>query len=233
MTDGPSIAYLISAHTDAPQLGRLIRALQRDAQFFIHIDAKSDISAFDCVRAANVHFIPDRVNVRWGTLLEVEYQMNLIRAAVRFAQHFDRIFFLSGMDYPIWSAERISAWLREQQGRELLQGICIDTPEIGERQKEMYTVARPFLPSQKLSILAIARNATSGWTARRGGSTRAVRGGASRRIWPNMCCRFTRQSLPSSVISAPVSVRPRPSSRPSPSMLHSGPAAASSPKGRM
>ena len=154
MTDGPSIAYLISAHTDAPQLGRLIRALQRDAQFFIHIDAKSDISAFDCVRAANVHFIPDRVNVRWGTLLEVEYQMNLIRAAVRFAQHFDRIFFLSGMDYPIWSAERISAWLREQQGRELLQGICIDTPEIGERQKEMYTVARPFLPSQKLSILA-------------------------------------------------------------------------------
>ena len=41
-----NIAYLISAHTDAPQLKRLIEALHSDAEFFIHIDSKSDLSAF-------------------------------------------------------------------------------------------------------------------------------------------------------------------------------------------
>ena len=41
-----NIAFLISAHTDAPQLKRLIEALPADADFFVHIDAKSDITPF-------------------------------------------------------------------------------------------------------------------------------------------------------------------------------------------
>ena len=80
------IAYLISAHTDAPQLARLIKALHTDAEFFVHIDKKSDIRPFKAhMNAKNVHFIGEkdknspytgkRIDVRWGTLIEVEYQM--------------------------------------------------------------------------------------------------------------------------------------------------------------
>lgn len=43
------IAYLIMAHTDAPQLGRLLSALSVGAttDFYIHIDRKSDRAAFE------------------------------------------------------------------------------------------------------------------------------------------------------------------------------------------
>ena len=94
-----NIAYLISAHTDPAQLRRLVLALHADAEYFVHIDAKSDLSQFAAVLSLpNVHYIEDRVDVRWGTLREVQYQMSLIRVAVTFPRHFDRIFFLSGMD---------------------------------------------------------------------------------------------------------------------------------------
>lgn len=139
-----NIAYLISAHTDAPQLARLIKALHANAEFFIHIDRKSDIAPFkEAISAPNVHFIEKRVDVRWGTLIEVEYQMALIRAAVEYPIYFDRIFFLSGMDYPLWSNEQISKWLEEQGDKEILQGICMNTAFIQGQQRKLYTLRRP------------------------------------------------------------------------------------------
>ena len=62
------IAYLISAHTDAPQLKRLIDALHPQAEFFVHIDSKSDLEEFTrLIKSPRVHFIPQRVDVMWGT----------------------------------------------------------------------------------------------------------------------------------------------------------------------
>ena len=157
-----SIAYLISAHTDAPQLKRLIEALHADAEYFIHIDKKSDIKQFtSIISTPNVHFIEDRIDVRWGTILEVEYQMNLIKAAINHPRHFDHIFFLSGMDYPLWTNEHITEWLEAQGDKEILQGICMDTPDIVGAQREQYTTSRPFFEisclgnkwNQRLSIL--------------------------------------------------------------------------------
>ena len=158
-----NIAYLISAHTDAPQLKRLVEALHPDAHFFIHIDKKSDITPFQTALQGkgNVHFITPRIDVRWGTILEVEYQMALIKAAVNYPFRFDRIFFLSGMDYPLWSNERITEWLEALGDQEVLSGICMDTPYIRGGQREGYTLARPFFKigllgnkgNQRLSIL--------------------------------------------------------------------------------
>ena len=157
-----NIAYLISAHIDAPQLKRLIDALHTDAEYFVHIDKKSDVSQFTTIISApNVHFIENRIDVRWGTILEVEYQMNLIKAAIDYPRHFDRIFFLSGMDYPLWTNEHITLWLEEQGDREILQGICMDTSEINDEQRQLYSTARPFFDvkclgnkwNQKLSVL--------------------------------------------------------------------------------
>ncbi|MGM9620756.1 MAG: conjugal transfer protein, partial [Bacteroidaceae bacterium] len=78
-----NIAYLISAHTDPQQLRRLVLSLHDDAEIFIHIDSKSDLTHFtSCLQLPRVHYIPERVDVRWGTMCEVQYQMNLVRAAV-------------------------------------------------------------------------------------------------------------------------------------------------------
>lgn len=157
-----SIAYLISAHTDAPQLKRLVDALHPDAHFFIHIDWKADITPFTSIlQRENVHFLQERVDVRWGTILEVDYQMALIKAAIEFPITFDRIFFLSGMDYPLWSTEHITTWLEAQGDREILCGICMDTDAINQQQRELYQLSRPFFScnmlgnqsNQRLSIL--------------------------------------------------------------------------------
>lgn len=157
-----NIAYLISAHTDAPQLKRLVDALHPDAHFFIHIDKKSDITPFVALlQGKRVHFLTERVDVRWGTILEVDYQMLLIKAAVDYPVSFDRIFFLSGMDYPLWSNERITAWLEAQGDKEILSGICMDTDAINQQQRELYQLSRPFFSynlwgnqgNQRLSIL--------------------------------------------------------------------------------
>lgn len=157
-----NIAYLISAHTDAPQLRRLIESLHPEAHFFVHIDKKSDIEPFvSVINRENVHFLQDRVDVRWGTILEVEYQMALIKEAVEYPVDFDRIFFLSGMDYPLWSNERITSWLQTQGDREILCGICMDTEDIVGQQRRMYQTSRPFFSigmlgnkgNQRLSII--------------------------------------------------------------------------------
>ncbi len=149
-----NIAYLISAHTDPAQLRRLVLSLHSDAEFFVHIDAKSPLEQFTrCLQLPRVHYITDRVDVRWGTMREVQYQMNLIRAAVTHPRSFDRIFFLSGMDYPLWSNTRITRWLEEQEGRELLQGYCMDTPLLNSGQRETYTVARPACRNARMGIL--------------------------------------------------------------------------------
>lgn len=155
-----NLAYLISAHTDAPQLKRLIEALQDDAHFFIHIDKKSDISPFTTLlNGDRIHFLDERFDVQWGTLIEVQYQMQLIDAALRYPLHFDRIFFLSGMDYPLWAPGQITRWLEEQGDREILQGLQMDAEEVTPRQNRLYRTARPLhahLPAKwnrRLSII--------------------------------------------------------------------------------
>ena len=157
-----NLAYLISAHTDPEQLQRLILSLQPEAHFFIHIDKKSDIQPFvSIIKGGNIHFMPQRTNVRWGTILEVQYQMALIKAAVEYPVAFDRIFFISGMDYPLWSNEKISSWAASLGDKEMLCGMNMNTPLLSEQQRELYTTPRPFFSSswlgnkgnQRLSII--------------------------------------------------------------------------------
>ena len=49
------LAFLISAHTDPEHLKRLILSLPEDAVFVVHIDAKSDISAFTIIHKTIEH----------------------------------------------------------------------------------------------------------------------------------------------------------------------------------
>ena len=123
------IAFLISAHTDAPQLHRLIKALPDESEFFVHIDKKADITPFKQLMGNDnrVHFIEHRVDVVWGSLNEVEYQMELVRAALNAPQHFDRLITLSGMDYPLWSKEEIRNFFTDNPDKEFLCGLDMTT----------------------------------------------------------------------------------------------------------
>lgn len=148
-----SIAYLISAHTDPQQLRKLISALHPDAHFFVHVDKKSDFDAFtSCIQQENVHFITQRVDVIWGTIRQVDYQMALIKEAIEYPIPFDRIFFLSGLDYPLWSNARITSWLEANKEKEFMAGFCMGTGTIDACQQDLYTVPRPFVQIDGLSV---------------------------------------------------------------------------------
>ena len=119
------LAFLISAHKDPIHLKRLIDSLPESSEFFIHIDAKSDIRLFtEAIDQPNAHFIEHRVNVCWGSINEVEYQMELVRAALA-AGSFDYLITLSGMDYPVWSNSRIFEFFDKANGKIFLQGISM------------------------------------------------------------------------------------------------------------
>lgn len=124
------LAFLISTHTDVQQLQRLVEALPDNSVFFIHVDKKSDIIPFIEAFTSDdrVKFIKHRVNVRWGSINEVEYQMELVRAALEYGEQFERLITISGMDYPVWSKEQIVQFFEQDREKEYLAAIDVSFP---------------------------------------------------------------------------------------------------------
>lgn len=102
-------AYLIVAHLDSLALARLVKSLnsEKNVDFYIHIDAKADITAFQnpLQNFPNVTFLEgkERVSVHWGgySLLQANY--NLMQKMFSTGIKYKRVFNLSGLDYPLVS----------------------------------------------------------------------------------------------------------------------------------
>ncbi len=137
------VAYLISAHNDPAHLRRLIGALQPNAEFFVHLDAKSDYAPFaDIAALPRVHFVTPRIRTGWGNITQVHYQIALLRAYFETGIPCDRLCTLSGLDYPLWSNAAIDRYLEAHADRELMAGI--DLTEQRPAMTEIYRIHRPF-----------------------------------------------------------------------------------------
>lgn len=137
-------AFIISAHNDAVHLRRMINVLPRESEFFVHIDAKSDITPFrPLTDDARVHLAERRTDVMWGSIGVVEAQMTLLRQALcrHQTQAFDYLISLSGLDYPLWSNQRIEQFFSQQQGREFI--VTLPMEHQGEAAR-LYREHRPF-----------------------------------------------------------------------------------------
>lgn len=120
------IAYLIAAHTDPQQLRRLVLAIGGGYKndVFIHIDKKADESPFRTVLAdIPVFFVKERVRTNWGGYSQCLYQMALMRECINSGNKYERVFFLSGLDYPLWSNKRIETYLEAHPKTEFIQGM--------------------------------------------------------------------------------------------------------------
>lgn len=135
-------AYLISAYTDAPHLLRLVRALGPEAECFVHVDARADIRPFRALPfGGRVHFIERRHAVIWGDITQVRYQRDLLQASLSCGREFDRLFLLSGQDYPLWSPQELDVFYARQPRREDICGIDLASQR-AEVVRE-YLVYRP------------------------------------------------------------------------------------------
>lgn len=136
------VAYLISAHNDPEHLQRLVDALQLNAEFFIHIDAKADIAPFqDRLHGPRIHFTRRRADIGWGNFTQVRYQRILLEEYFQSGTACDRLFTLSGLDYPLWSNDAIDHFLEQAGARELIQGI--DLTQQRDSVTQGYRLYRP------------------------------------------------------------------------------------------
>jgi hypothetical protein len=118
------IGYLILAHSDPLHLSRLINILNGNCDFYIHIDAKSDIHEFNRIPLSeNTFFIKDRVNISWGGISMVDATLNLIKEALDSGNQYSHLVLLSGSCYPIKPPEYINYFFNQHPNREFIRFI--------------------------------------------------------------------------------------------------------------
>lgn len=141
-------AYLISVHTDPQQLCRLIESLyDARSMFFIHVDKKVDIDPFRAaipLRLLESGFIvfTERVNTWWAGFSQVKYQTLLLQAVNDCKIKFDYVFFLTGLDYPLWSLDRMHKYFVSNSNKEYLCAM-----NVSEIMKEKFTLYHFFRDS--------------------------------------------------------------------------------------
>ena len=112
--------YLILAHKNPLQLGRMIERLDDGAsKFFIHLDAKTPIEPFAaCLEGAHICFIEPRERCVWGDFSIVRATIHLMEAASKEQGVF---ILMSGQDYPIQSQGYINAFLENNKGFDFIE----------------------------------------------------------------------------------------------------------------
>ena len=106
--------YLILAHKNPLQLGRMIERLDDGAsKFFIHLDAKTPIEPFAaCLEGAHIRFIDKRERCVWGDFSIVQATIRLMEAA---SNEQGLFILMSGQDYPIQSQGYINDFLERNK----------------------------------------------------------------------------------------------------------------------
>ncbi|MDG5814690.1 beta-1,6-N-acetylglucosaminyltransferase [Chitinispirillales bacterium ANBcel5] len=137
------IAYIILAHNDPKQLKRLIEALnyREENDFFIHIDQKSDIDLFKVLfeDIKNVYFVEKRAFIQWAAFSQILALKELLKCVVESENHYNRVVCLSGLDYPIFSNEKILSEFEADPKKEFIMGMNL-TKCNTLAQRERFTV---------------------------------------------------------------------------------------------
>lgn len=124
-------AYLISIHTDPLQVQRLIKSLwDGDSFFILHIDKKVNIKPFkDIILSSStpnrIIFTRKRIWTQWAGFSQVRYQIALLDEMLNTNETFDRVFFLTGQDYPLWSLKQMKEDYQKNPLREYIKGMNI------------------------------------------------------------------------------------------------------------
>jgi hypothetical protein len=128
----PKLAYLVLAHKNPDQIGRLIHAIHRPGNYYLlHIDrgAAASVRAYArelASRYPNVFLMRSR-RCRWGGYSMVRIQLAAIQQLLEIGEDWDFFINLSGQDFPLRRQEEIGAALAGQRGKNFL--TCFDPLE--------------------------------------------------------------------------------------------------------
>lgn len=127
------LAHLILAHAHPKQLERLINRLNHtDADIYIHVDSKSDLTKFEHLTSIpNVFFVSKRTNIYWGTYSLVQATLDGMEQILKSGISYSHINLLSAQDYPLKSADDIASFFKANEGKSFM-----DSPVIGDEWKD-------------------------------------------------------------------------------------------------
>lgn len=170
------IAHLILIHENPSQLKRLIQRLAHpDADFYIHVDLKTDISPFLFLQAKDVKFIVNRVRVHWGAYSIVQATVNSLAEILKSNYTYDYINLLSGQDYPLKSTEVIHDFFKNNPNKAFMHSLSVENewqeavPRLTKYHLSNYTFSGKYtlekwlnflLPSRKMpnNLIAVGRS---------------------------------------------------------------------------
>lgn len=141
-------AYLISAYLNPLTLKQLVDALNEEEKvdFYIHVDAKCNILEFSELLCgySNVFFLKgrERVKVFWGGYSQVKMEYNLIKSMLHTGTRYHRIFYLTGMDYPLVSNRAMQESLVDNMeyiiGFDVSHECAVESPKGSMKDKFLY-----------------------------------------------------------------------------------------------
>lgn len=170
------IAHLIVIHENPSQLKRLIQRLTHpDADFYIHVDLKTDIKPFLYLQSKKVKFIVNRVNVQWGAYSMVQATVNSFEEILKSDGNYDYINLLSGQDYPLKSTEIIHSFFKNNPHKAFMHTLSVEhewqeaIPRLTKYHLSNYTFFGKYtlekwlnflLPSRKMpnNLIAVGRS---------------------------------------------------------------------------
>ncbi len=122
------VAHVIITYTNPQQTERLIRkALHRDFDFYIHVDAKFPISTHQYLtEIPNVYLIQKRVNVQWAAYSTMQAVFNSVQEILDSGREYDFITLMSGQDYPIKTTAYMQQFYEARKGKLLIKYRAFD-----------------------------------------------------------------------------------------------------------
>jgi hypothetical protein len=136
------IAYIILAHKNPVQLGRLVKALTyKNTAFLIHIDKKTDIVPFKKELAgltdADIRLVK-KEDGRWGGSGIVVGTIHALKEVA--AAKFDYAILLSGLDYPLQSSVEIYNYFLRRRGLSFMEYFPVDEklPKYWQERLSLY-----------------------------------------------------------------------------------------------
>lgn len=119
------IAYLILTHSDEIHFEKLINSLNKDCDFYIHVDKKTNIIPFKNVtnKNQNIFFLENRVSVSWAGISMIDAQNLLLEEALKKKEKYSHFVFLSGSCFPIKNNEYILNYFTVSPNKEFIKYI--------------------------------------------------------------------------------------------------------------
>lgn len=115
-------AFIILSHKNPQQLRRLLDRLQHpEIDFYIHLDAKSDINEWQiAMNLPQVFFIEKRVDVTWAGYGTIQAALNGIAAIVASGHQYGFLHLISAQDYPLVHVNKIHDFFAANPRRQFL-----------------------------------------------------------------------------------------------------------------